>query len=238
MVNVLQQVFGKSEPGPPCQININLTTSSTTLHKHGSSDPFTLTLEATLPKSHDGTPNRPLTILVFDTVLGTEGTALFENGLDFINSDTGTPAERSTLIPHYTFGDKSGILINTKFEQYFVTLEPGVPYRVTHTMRPCPRFPGENASKIAKSEAIAETVFSHAQGLDVGSTYQVALGNRMNSISWYRYGSKDEVLKGHIGGGLLQRLMGPKRHNEQVRDSEMPAIPLVLQNSAGFRVEE
>ena len=61
----------------------------------------------------------------------------------------------------------------------------------------------------------------------------------MNRISWYRYGPKEEVLKGHgAGGGLVQRLMGPKRRPERVGDSEMPAIPLVMQSSTIFRVEE
>lgn len=236
MVNVLQQVFGKPVSGPP-QINLNVTASSTTLHKHGSSNPFTLTLEATLLKSPD-TPSRSLTVLIFDTLLDPKGNALYENGLDFINSNTGTHAKRPSLTSHYTFSDKSNILINTEFERYFVTLEPGVPYRVTHTMRPCPRLPRDDEAT-AKDENIVIAAFSHVTYLDVGSTYQVELGNKMNSISWYRYGSKDEVLNGQdIRGGPIQHLMGPKRDHERVGDSEMPAIPLVMQGSTTFSVEE
>jgi hypothetical protein len=61
----------------------------------------------------------------------------------------------------------------------------------------------------------------------------------MSQISWYRTGLKEEVLRGQsAGGGLLQTLMGPKRHHERVGDSEMQAIPLVMQGSASFTVED
>ncbi|OQE40166.1 hypothetical protein PENCOP_c006G01055 [Penicillium coprophilum] len=250
MANIFQQVFGES-PSPPTQININVTTSSTTLHKHGSNEPFTLTLEATLPESTD-TPNKPLTILTFDTLLDPQGNALYENGIDFVNINTGAHAKRTSLTAHHSFGGKSNILIDPQFEQYFVTLEPGVPYRVTHTMRPCPRIPQESESKsearkaslqegeaTAEDEAIVAAAFSHVTSLDVGSTYRVELGDKMDRISWYRYGSKEEVLNGQRAGvGLVHSLMGAKRHPERVGDSEMQAIPLVMQGLASFTVEE
>ncbi|KAJ5360452.1 hypothetical protein N7517_009643 [Penicillium concentricum] len=250
MANLLQQVFGES-PSPPTKININVTTSSTTLHKHGSNNPFTLTLEATLPESAN-TPTKPLTILTFDTLLDPNGNALYESGIDFINSDTGAHAKRTSLAAHHGFGGKSNIVIDPQFERYFVTLEPGVPYRVTHTMRPCPKLSQESGSKsgevrtpqqegnsTAEDEAVIAAAFSHVTSLDVSSTYRVGLGDKMNQISWYRYGVKEEVLKGQgAGGGLVQRLMGTKRHPERVGDSEMQAIPLVMHGSASFRVEE
>jgi hypothetical protein len=106
-----------------------VTTSSTTLHKHDSTEPFTLTLEATLPE-RGNVPNKPLTTLTFDTLLNPNGNALYGNGIDIIDhidSDTGTRVERITLRNHYTFGDQSGILIDPQYERYYVTLEPGVP---------------------------------------------------------------------------------------------------------------
>ncbi|KAJ5788733.1 hypothetical protein N7457_003723 [Penicillium paradoxum] len=248
MANILQQILGECQPSPT-QINLNVITSSTILHKYGSDTPFTLTLEATLPDSTN-TPNKPLTILTFGTLLEPNGNALYENGIDFINSNTGAQAKRPSLTAHYDFGDKSNIPIDPQYEQYFATLEPGVPYRVTHTMKPCPRPPQEGGSNTGadrtplgegeamEAEAMVLAAFSPVTPLDVGATYRVELGDKLNWISWYRYGSKEEVLKIRSAEGLVQRMMGTKRHSERVGDNKMQAIPLVMQGSAGFRVED
>ncbi|EAW17091.1 uncharacterized protein NFIA_004490 [Aspergillus fischeri NRRL 181] len=210
MANLFRKLFlfGDSQSPPPTHINVAVTVSSSTLHKHGSDDEFHITLEATLPQ----TPNTPLTILVFGTLLDPSGIALYENGFDFINVDTGASAKRPSLTQHYTFGGVSHIPIETQFEQYFVTLEPVI---------------------TNEDEAIVAAGFSHVTYLEVGSTYRVELGNKLNEISWHRYGSKEQVLEGQdAGGGCV------KRRRELVGDSEMQPIPLVMQSSASFTVEE
>ncbi|RHZ63050.1 uncharacterized protein CDV56_104292 [Aspergillus thermomutatus] len=128
--------------------------------------------------------------------------------------------------------------VDPQFERYFVTLHPGVPYRVTYTLRPCPRtrpHNEDNPERVAttEDEAIVAAAFSPVTYLDLGSTYRVELGNRLNRISWYRYGSKEQVLEGQDAGGGLAR-----RRRELVGDSEMQPIPLVMQGSAIFTVEE
>jgi len=251
MANILQKFFGESPLPPPTQIIIKVTASSATLHKYGSKDPFTLTIEANLPEFGNAS-NKPLTILTFDTLLDPSSDAHYGNGFDMIDGDRGSHPEYAFLTRNSTFGDRSGILIDPQYERYFVTLEPGVPYRVTHTIIPCPRPPAEIGVKsgagsniqqegvtTAEDENVVAEAFSHVTSLNVGSVYLVQLGDKMSRISWYRYGSKEEVLRGQSArGGLLQALMGPKRHHERVGDSEMQAIPLVVQGTACFTVEE
>ncbi|KAJ5883330.1 uncharacterized protein N7473_010216 [Penicillium subrubescens] len=250
MANMFQRLFKEPLP-PPTHINVTVTASSKTLHKHGSATPFTLTFEATLEESPDG-PNEPLTVLAFDTLLDPSGIALYEDGLQFIDSNTGAQAKRPAMNRQYDFGDKSNILVNPQFERYFVTLKPGVPIRVTHTMRPCPRLPSQNeytpeeqstsnreGEATGEDEAIVAAAFSHVTYLEVGSTYHVQLGEKLSRIDWYRYGSKDQVLKEQItGDGLVNSLVGSKGRSERVGDSEVQAVPLVMQGSASFRVEE
>ncbi|KAF3384618.1 hypothetical protein F1880_002773 [Penicillium rolfsii] len=250
MVHMFQRLFKEPLP-PPTHINVTITASSKKLHKHGSATPFGLTFEATLPESPDGR-NEPLTILAFDTLLDPSGTALYENGLQFIDSNTGVQAKRPAMNRHYDFGDKSNILVHPRFERYFVTLYPGVPIRVTHTMRPCPRLSSQNecnpeeqstsnreGEATAEDEAIVAAAFSHVTYLEVGSTYHVQLGEKLSRIDWYRYGSKDQVLKEQMTGvGPADSLIGSKRRSERVGDTEMQAVPLVMQGSASFRVED
>jgi hypothetical protein len=127
--------FGDSQIPPPTHINVAVTVSSSTLHKHGSDDEFHITIEATLPQTPN-TPDKPLTILVFGTLLDPSGIALYENGFDFVNVDTGAPAKRPSLTKHYSFGGVSDIPIKPQFERYFVTLQPGVPHQVMFTLFP------------------------------------------------------------------------------------------------------
>ncbi|KAJ5630619.1 uncharacterized protein N7484_010719 [Penicillium longicatenatum] len=248
MASIFQNVFGGTPSPPPTQINIKVSTSSTTLHKHDSTEPFTLTLEETLPE-RGNVPNKPLTILTFDTLLDPNGNALYGTGIDIIDSDTGTRVERITLRNHYTFGDQSGIPIDPQYERYFVTLEPGTSVRGWSEFWVRQQSPAEDdttadgestlkAEWSAKDEYVVAAAFSHVTSLNVGSTYRVELGSKMSQISWYRTGSKEEVLRRQSAGGrLLQTLIGPKRHHERVGDSEMQAIPLVMQESARFTVE-
>jgi hypothetical protein len=200
-------------------------------------------LEATLPPD---TPDKPLTILVFDSLLDPGGHVLYKDGLDFINTNTGSPAKRTTMISEHSFGGRSNIPIEPQLGYFFVTLHPGVPHRVTHTLRPCPRIQRNKTDKpervenslgervvTAEDENIVALVFSHVTNMEVGSTYRVELGNKLNKIWWYRYGTKEEVLGEQGAGG------GPaKRRRELVGDCEMEPIPLVLQGSASFTVVE
>ncbi|GIJ85600.1 hypothetical protein Asppvi_004459 [Aspergillus pseudoviridinutans] len=249
--SLFQKLFGNSSIPPPTHINLAVTVSSTTLHKHGSGSESHLILEATLPQSPN-TPDKPLTILIFDTLLDPSGIALYKDGLDFIDVGTGAPANRTSLIFHYEFGGRSNIPVEPQSERYFATLYPGVPYRVTFTLKPCPRIQphaegtperlenscGERVPT-ARDEDIVASVFSHVTYLDVGSMYRVELGNKLNKIWWYRYGSKEEILGGQgTEGGLVGKLMGTKRRRELVEDSLMQPIPLVMQGSARFTVVE
>jgi hypothetical protein len=92
MANFFQKLFTHSLIPPPTPINLTVAVSSSTHHKHDPNSEFQLTLDATLPQTPN-TPNKPLTILVFDTLLDPSGIALYKNGLDFIDIDTGTPAK-------------------------------------------------------------------------------------------------------------------------------------------------
>ncbi|GFG10815.1 hypothetical protein IFM61392_06590 [Aspergillus lentulus] len=121
-------LFGGAQIPPPTHINVAVTVSSSTLHKHSSDNEFHITLEATLPQTPN-TPDKPLTILVFGTLLDTSSIALYENGFNFININTGAPAKRPSLTKHYSFGGMSDIPIEPQFERYFVTLQPGVPHQ-------------------------------------------------------------------------------------------------------------
>jgi hypothetical protein len=238
-------LFGDAQIPPPTHINVAVTVSSSTLHKHGSDDEFHITLEATLPQTPN-TPDKPLTILVFGTLLDPSGIALYENGFDFINVDTGAPAKRPSLTKHYSFGGMSDIPIEPQFERYFVTLQPGVPHQVRFTLWPCPRNQQHNKDNPERlraacgelvitneDEAIVAAGFSQVTHLEVGSTYRVEFGNKLNLIPWYRYGPKEQVLEGQGAGGGLA-----KQRRELVGDSEMQPIPLVMQGSASFTVEE
>ncbi|KAF4211479.1 hypothetical protein CNMCM8980_002013 [Aspergillus fumigatiaffinis] len=247
MANLFRKLFlfGDSQIPPPTHIIVAVTVSSPTLHKHGSDDEFHITIEATLPQTPD-TPDKPLTILVFGTLLDPSGIALYENGFDFVNVNTGAPAKRPSLTKHYSFGGVSDIPIKPQFEQYFVTLQPGVPHQVMFSLWPCPRSQPHNKDNpeqlraacgelviTNENEAKVAAAFSQVTYLEVESTYRVELGNKLNQISWYRYGSKEQVLDGQDAGA------GPvKQRPELVGDSEMQPIPLVMQGSASFTVEE
>ncbi|GFF34001.1 hypothetical protein IFM61606_00488 [Aspergillus udagawae] len=245
MAYLFRKLFGGSPIPPPTHINLAVSVSSTTLHKPGSNTDFQLTLEATLPDT-PSTPDKPLTILVFDSLLGPGGNTLYENGLDFIDIDTGVPAKRTAMIFEYSFGGRSDIPVEPQYEYYFVTLHPGVPHRVTRTLRPCPRVRRDKADKpkqvenslgervvTAEDEDIVASILSHVTNMEVGSTYRVELGNKMNKIWWYRYGTKEEVLGEQGAGGCPA-----KRRRELVGDCEMEPIPLILQDSASFTVVE
>lgn len=245
MAYLFRKLFGDSPFPPPTHINLAVSVSSTTLHKHGSDTEFQLTLEATLPQTPN-TPGKPLTILVFDSLLYLGGNALYNDGLDFINVDTGIPAKQTTMISEYSFSGRSDIPVKPESEYLFVTLHPGVPHRVTYTLRPCPRIQRDKADRpkqvenslgervvTSEDEDIVASVFSHVTNMEVGSTYHVELGNKLNKIWWYQYGIKDEVLgEQGAGGGSA------KQQRELVGDCEMEPIPLVLQSSASFTVVE
>jgi hypothetical protein len=62
---------------------------------------------------------------------------------------------------------------------------------------------------------------THTKGLQVGSMYRVELGDQMNRIQWYIFGTKEEVLS-EVGGTT----------RDECVDVEMERIPLVLQNEA------
>jgi hypothetical protein len=117
---------------------------------------------------------------------------------------------------------------------------------VIFTLWPCPRnqpHNKENPERLRaacgelvitnEDEAIVAAGFSQVTHLEVGSTYRVELGNKLNLIPWYRYGPKERVLEGQGAGGGLA-----KQRRELVGDSEMQPIPLVMQGSASFTVEE
>jgi len=53
-------------------------------------------------------------------LLDPSGIALYENGLDFIDVDTGTPAKQTSIIYEYSFGGKSSITVEPESERYFV----------------------------------------------------------------------------------------------------------------------
>ncbi|KAF4151627.1 hypothetical protein CNMCM6069_003572 [Aspergillus lentulus] len=205
-------LFGDAQIPPPTHINVAVTVSSSTLHKHGSDDEFYITLEATLPQTLN-TPDKPLTILVFGTLLDPSGIALYENGFNFININTGAPAKRPSLTKHYSFGGMSDIPIEPQFERYFVTLQPGVPHQVRFTLWPCPRNQQHNKDNPERlraacgellitneDEAIVAAGFSQVTYLEVGSTYRVEFGNKLNLVPWYRYGLKEQVLEGQGAG--------------------------------------
>lgn len=236
-------LFGGAQIPPPTHINVAVTVSSSTLHKHSSDNEFHITLEATLPQTPN-TPDKPLTILVFGTLLDPSSIALYENGFNFININTGAPAKRPSLTKHYSFGGMSHIPIEPQFERYFVTLQPGVPHQVRYTLWPCPRNQQHNKDNPERlraacgelvitneDEAIVAAGFSPVTYLEVGSTYRVEFGNKLNLVPWYRYGLKEQVLEGQGAGVLV------KRRRELVGDSEMQPIPLVMQGSASFTVE-
>ncbi|KAF4168252.1 hypothetical protein CNMCM6936_003040 [Aspergillus lentulus] len=207
-------LFGDAQIPPPTHINVAVTVSSSTLHKHGSDDEFYITLEATLPQTLN-TPDKPLTILVFGTLLDPSGIALYENGFNFININTGAPAKRPSLTKHYSFGGMSDIPIEPQFERYFVTLQPGVPHQVRFTLWPCPRNQQHNKDNPERlraacgellitneDEAIVAAGFSQVTYLEVGSTYRVEFGNKLNLVPWYRYGLKEQVLEGQGAGTI------------------------------------
>lgn len=148
--------------------------------------------------------------------------------MELINIETGEPAQgaRITCVLHAL--GKGDIPIHRVYERYFLTLEPGIPYRVTETVRSCFRI----------SESVVGD-FSHTSCLEVGVRYRVELGEKMDEVTWYRYGAKKEVLDGYGGMlGYFQRLVWGKRRTERVGDQKMEPIRLELQNEATFRVEE
>lgn len=123
---------------------------------------------------------------------------------------------------------KGDIPIHRDYEQYFLTIEPGVPYRVTETVRPCSRMSESDVGD-----------FSHTNCLEVGARYRVELGEETSTITWYRYGTKEEVLDGYGGIlGYFQRLVWGKKRTERVGDQKMEPIRLEPQDEATFRVEE
>jgi hypothetical protein len=172
MVCFFRRLFGDSPIPPPTHVNLAVSVSSTTLHKHGSDTEFQLSLEAILPQTPN-TPDKPLTILVFDSLLDPGGNALYEDGLDFIDMDTGVPAKRTTMASENSFGGRSCIPVEPHIPvepqpgYFFVTLHPGVPHRVTHTLRPCPRIRRDKADKPKQIEnSLGERVVT-AQDEDI-----------------------------------------------------------------------
>ncbi|PIG85060.1 hypothetical protein AARAC_000663 [Aspergillus arachidicola] len=229
-------------PPPPPEINITITTSSGVLHKYGieEDEPFTLILEATLP---EGSTNKPLTVFTSNTLLNSGGRDLLR-GLQVINTETGISNKldewmitvRPRLAPHET------PIIN-EYERKFTTLMPGVPCRITNVVQQMVEseldweFEDECEDK---EEEILETarfdgLFAHTRYLEVGSTYRVELRDTMHEITWYRYGTKEEILGSRDDGDASGRRKRPERIGDH---KSLRPIALVLRNTATFTVVE
>jgi hypothetical protein len=74
------------------------------------------------------------------------------------------------------------ILINHEYAKEFGTLKPGVPYLVTHGVRPTPKIPDlvwklpAGELSYADQKALVDAMPAHTEDLQVGSTYRVELG--------------------------------------------------------------
>ncbi|KAB8207914.1 hypothetical protein BDV34DRAFT_223113 [Aspergillus parasiticus] len=293
MASYLKNAYGYilsfRSPPPPPDINITITTSSGVLHKYGAEEdePFTLTLEATLP---EGSTNKPLTVFTSNTLLDGGGRELLR-GLQVINTETGISTKLDEwmitacprLAPHET-------PITNEYERKFITLMPGVPCRITNVVqrmsplllpstsplrtqavidRERDRFrslspkqwveklkdemPPGSAEMVEseldwefedecedKEEEILETarfdgLFAHTRYLEVGATYRVELRDTMHEITWYGYGTKEEIL----GSGDDGDASGRRKRPERIGDHKcLRPIALVLRNSATFTVVE
>lgn len=198
------------------EIHIALDVSFTTLSKSGRV-PFSLVLTATLHAS------RPITVLNFMTLLSTTQKALYEGGFTFTDAETGILAPRRTIDLCYDSGDDGGILLAPKNASLFLELQPDVPCRIEHVFKLVPSAPDS-----ATVTQIMDAQESDASGLEPGRRYRVGLGGEQSSVSWWKYGPKDEVL-GAEGRPVAREL---------VEDTHPQALPLILDKAATFLVEE
>ncbi|MCJ1364180.1 hypothetical protein MMC16_003289 [Acarospora aff. strigata] len=125
------------------------------------------------------------------TLLSTTQKALYEGGFTFTFTDaeTGILVRRRNIDLCYEFGDDEGILLDPKNASMFLELQPNVPCRIEHVFKLVPPAP-DNATMTQ----IMDAQDSDASGLEPGRRYQVGLGSEQSSITWWKYGRKDEVL--------------------------------------------
>ena len=74
---------------------------------------------------------------------------------------------------------------------------------------------------------ITDAQNSDASGLEPGRRHQVGLGIEQSSITWWKYGQKNEVLG----------LEGRPATTEHVEDTHPEALPMMLDKTAIFEVE-
>ncbi|KAI9036775.1 uncharacterized protein KD926_001354 [Aspergillus affinis] len=224
------------DPTRPTHINVTASASSNILHKHNNGTPFTVTLTAVLPIMPNEV-SKPLTVFIHDTLLDPKGNVFFQGGLELVSSDSAEQTQAPESGPPQTsiyYSSKDLYTVDRENEQYFVTLQPGVPYRVTHTMKVRQKF----SMKSAYDKVSWVSQFGQTQGINIGATYKVEFGESMSYIRWFRRGNKEEVLSGYEGfWGHLRRLTCLKRKpKDRIGDSDMRPIPLIQLNEVPVTV--
>ncbi|KAH8424921.1 uncharacterized protein LDX57_002667 [Aspergillus melleus] len=236
MISMLRATQDASEEATrPTHINVTATASSTILHKHNSGAPFTITLTAVLPIIPNQV-NKPFTVFIHDTLLDPKSMVFFQNGLELVKSESvDHPNQpKARLGQSSVYSSEGSCTVDRENEQHFVTLQPGVPYRVTHTMKVRPKFSMNNAH----DKVPWVSPFGHTHGLNVGATYQVELGDGMSHIKWFRRGKKEEVLSGYEGfwDYFWDLTCLRRKPKERIGDSNMRPVPLVLLNEVSVTV--
>ncbi|KAH8423769.1 uncharacterized protein LDX57_001525 [Aspergillus melleus] len=217
------------------QIDISITTSSTTLYKYHFGKNFTVTVEATLSPL----ARKPITVLVLDTPLDKYGTSWFEHNLILTNTET---SEAHVTLPRYELApaneapletDELNPAIHRDSQDFFLTLYPGKPYSVAHTLS------ADFVSSIDIGVDISRyrTMLVEAYNLKIDYCYEISLQDAARLIRWYRFGEMKQVLSGYTCvSSLLRQLIRRTQHVERVNDSIMPPIRLTLQNIQGVTV--
>lgn len=199
----------------PPHILVKVATSSRTLSKSGA-PPFSITLEANVDWS------RAITICTHRTLLSSRMNALDFEGLAFRDTTTGELAARIVLNVCYMYNER-GLPICHGNSAEFAEL-PSINYlpgfMVKHTFHvPTVRTPGPGEVPLSFEEEL-EASTSQTAGFIVGHEYEIELGQKMSSVSWWQAGSEDDVLADGQRRGLRVRAR--------------PHLPMVLVNSASF----
>ncbi|KAF7553511.1 hypothetical protein G7046_g7085 [Stylonectria norvegica] len=195
---------------PEPQLLITIIPSSPTLSL--GSEPFSITLQATI----SGTDNaQPITVLTVDTLFhpaaGRE--ALEYQGLVFTDTTTNLPAKRLVLDITRQYPE-GGFAVSLQNQQHFAEIPSDEatdrePFSVTYTF------------KSSGTEAFLDPKV----GFEAGREYKISLGRKMSCIRWWRVGMKGHVLaEGDRDGSRVDLQPDPS------------SLQMLLSNEATFRV--
>ena len=181
----------------PPEISISLSLSPNP-YSYSSTDPPTLSLTAT---SHAATP---LTVLTYHTILH-PNLALRQSAFQIRDLTTSAPIPQHTVqLSRLAFQRRLG----SPDEQFFLTLFPEQPVTVSTEFGypvssgpPLPKGHSGRTREAAKGKVDRGVL--GVDGLESGREYELSVVRGLD-VTWWRWGTKEELLEPEGGGGSAQ----------------------------------